>query len=122
MNKPSWFVASLLGAFALLLSAHLGMIGYAAQRCALYGARLGNRMDQAQIGGPAAQRLHQEIVENGTKCGRLIDDFQKASDNYQSTILALLGGAGLSAGVGATSQKRSDEFPPPTNSQRKDEY
>jgi hypothetical protein len=110
MTKPSWFVAALLGAFALLLSAHLGMIGYAAQRCSLYGAKLGNRMDQAQIGGPAAQRVHQEIMENGTKCGRLMDDFQKASDNYQSTILALLGGAGLSAGAGAvTNDRRRDE-------------
>jgi hypothetical protein len=49
-------------------------------------------------------------MENGAKCTRLIDDFQKASDTYQSTILALLGGAGLSAGVGMTAKdSRRDE-------------
>ena len=110
MTKPSWFVAALLGAFAALLSAHLGVIVYAAQRCSFYQVKLGNRLDQAQIGSPAAQRVHQEIIENGEKCSRLFDDFQKASDNYQSTILALLGGAGLSAGVGAaTNDRRRDE-------------
>jgi hypothetical protein len=52
--------------------------------------------------------LHDEVFENGARCVALVNDLQKASDNYQSTILALLGGAGLSAGVSVASSKRDD--------------
>jgi len=110
MSKPPWFIAALLGAFAALLAAHLGILAFAGQRCASYGARLGARLERASIGSPAAKSLHSDQMENGAKCTRLIDDFQKASDTYQSTILALLGGAGLSAGVGMTAKdSRRDE-------------
>jgi lysozyme family protein len=119
MTKPPWFVAALLGAFAALLVAHLGMLGFGASRCANYGAELGARLARSPVGSPAAQAAHDKHMESAIKCMRLIDDFQKASDNYQSTILALLGGAGLSVGVGVSNKKRPEETPPAAD--RRDE-
>ena len=119
MTKPPWFVAALLGAFAALLAAHLGMLAFAGQRCASYGAKLVTGMERTPIGSPAAKFLHDAQMENGMKCSRLFNDFQRASDNYQSTILALLGGAGLSAGVGMSNKKRPEETPPAAD--RRDE-
>jgi len=119
MTKPPWFVAALLAAFAALLMAHLGLLGFGANRCSSYAARLSARLDRAPIGSPAAKAVHDEQMENGKTCMRLIDDFQKASDNYQSTILALLGGAGLSVGVGVSNKKRPEETPPAAD--RRDE-
>jgi len=105
MQKP-WFVAALLGAFAVLLVAHLGILGFAGQRCASYGARLSARLDRVPMGSPAARAAHDAQLENGAKCSRLIDDFQKASGDYQATILALLSGAGISAGAGVIQDRR----------------
>ena len=105
MQKP-WFVAALLGAFAALLAAHLGMLAFAGQRCASYGANLITRMERAPIGSPAAKFLHNAQMENGMKCSRLIDDFQRASGDYQATILALLSGASISAGAGVIQDRR----------------
>jgi hypothetical protein len=108
MDKPSWFVAVLLGSFAGLMALHLTLLAMGTQRCLSYGATLAARLRALPPDSPMQKALHDEVIENGTRCVRLVDDLQKASDNYQSTILALLGGAGLSAGVSVASSKRDD--------------
>lgn len=84
---------------ALLLITHLALLSYGVHRCTAYGQQLQGRLDRAEIGGKAAVWLAQQLDINGTRCMKLASDFQQDAEQYQGTILALLGGAGLSASM-----------------------
>lgn len=104
MSKPAWFFGALLGMLALLLSVHIGLLGYGVHRCSTYSERLQLRLDRLAPGTPEAAALRKDIEIKATRCQGLADHYDTASERYTGTILALLGGAGLSAGAGAVRQ------------------
>jgi hypothetical protein len=112
--KPAWFTAALLGILALVLVSHLGLITFAAYRCSNYGYRLGARLDRTVPGSPEAKQVATAIYQNQVRCHGLADNVDAISKDDQGLVLALLGGAGLSAGVAAgPGQRRPPGDPGP---------
>jgi hypothetical protein len=93
MSRPAWFVATLLLMLLMLMTAHLYVIRVGIRECDEY----------AQVLIEQAKRLAKDqaaqvkIEANNTECNNIEDDFSKLAAQYISLVLALLGGAGITA-------------------------
>ena len=99
MNRPAWFIATLLLMLAMTVAIHLGSLGLTVQKCAFSLLAVQDRYVLTRPGSPEAIAVAATMKALRTQCDHTNSDFEAASGSYQTTLLALLGGAGVSAGV-----------------------
>lgn len=99
-RKPSawWFVAILLGMFFLLMCSHIGVLWVGVLKCNQF-ADIRMRQYEVMQERFAASKPVPEEIRPAAICARLAQDFNDVARLYLATILALLSGAGFSAGT-----------------------
>lgn len=100
MERPAWFIASLLGLIAILMLAHLAMLFVGVRACADYAAVLIER---------AAQDPAYIVVDSDPECANVEETFSDAVGQYLAVILSLLGGAAISGSVAMRAKKEDED-------------
>jgi hypothetical protein len=99
-RRPSawWFVIILLVMFFLLMVSHIGVLWVGVLKCNQFADL---RMQQYQVMQDrlAASKPVPEEIRPASICVALAKDFNDVARLYLATILALLSGAGFSAGT-----------------------
>lgn len=108
-----WFVVILLLMFAALMASHVGMLWVRVRQCDQY----------AQVRLDAARAKVQSLSNSAVPappplppselCKALSTDFNSVANLYLATILALLSGAGFSAGTAYTAKPKPRKDEPP---------
>jgi hypothetical protein len=91
---------------SLALATHLGSLGINVQKCAFSLVQLHDRYSLTKPGSPEAKAVAETMLGVYKQCRLINEDFEQASLSYQTTVLALLGGAGLSTGLAVATPKR----------------
>ena len=99
MNRPTWFIAALLGFLAAIVGTQLYSLQRSSYVCASYMTQLRERLDRTEPGTPKALQVAQVIESTNRSCRAINDDLKELNANYLDTTLALLGGAGVVAGA-----------------------
>jgi hypothetical protein len=86
-----------------LLVSHLSLLRSNADSCALQGELLRERFSKTNITSPESSKAAARIHQNLKDCRSVEQRFSEASQGYQATVLALLGGAGMAAGAMSSS-------------------
>ena len=99
MNRPSWFIAALLGFLGSIVATQLSITAMAVLGCREYGRQLRERLERVPVGSNEAQRVIDNLKDTVIVCQSYQNILQDLGNNYLDTTLALLGGAGIVAGA-----------------------
>lgn len=114
-RSPSawWFVAILLAMLAALMISHLGMLWVQVIECDRYARLRIEEVDRYLQDPASAGKPVPQFLPRAEQCKELHSSFDDVANLYLATILALLSGAGFSAGTAynATPSKKKDEQP-----------
>lgn len=105
-----WFVAILLLMFAALMASHVGMLWVRVRQCDQYAQV---RLDAARAKVQNFQNSAVPPLPPSELCKALSTDFNSVANLYLATILALLSGAGFSAGTAYTAKPKPGKDEPP---------
>jgi hypothetical protein len=100
MQRPAWFVASLLAMLATLMLAHLAVLLVGTWECDRYADVLLER---------ASQDPTYTITASNEECNAVEETFSDAVGQYLGVILSLLGGAALSGTVAIAATRKGDD-------------
>lgn len=114
MNRPAWFVATLLAMLAVLMAAQLQELSQATAQCEEWGRILFEHAKQQSRATGRPPVLAKESISQ--ECLDLEQEYRETADQYLQLILALLGGAGLAGGMAARSNSRPGDTSPPQDS------
>ena len=99
-----WFIAVLLTMFACLMASHIGMLWRRVDLCDRYAGlwieEIQLRLKAAPDGKPLSVLLPPAEI-----CKALANDFNSVANLYLATILAMLSGAGYSAGKASAAHR-----------------
>lgn len=86
LDRPTWFVATILALIAVLMIAHLGMLWVGVKECDQLAAIMFDRAEK----DPTYQ-----VLATNTECNNVEEDFSDAVAKYLAVFLSLLGGAAV---------------------------
>ena len=124
LKRPPFVLAYLLSLLALLMGVHLMLLMARDRECSQYEQLLLDRLRKAPIASTQSRDVRSEIQNllggRYSDCSESAIRFSDASDKYLSVILALLRGAGVSAGIGHSGRQHGPTDQLVDDAERKD--